>query len=265
MTPFDIIVLSLIQGLTEFLPISSSGHLVLANAILGLKEPGIATEIVLHAGTLLAVVLYYRRDLVKLAAGTVRSFVRGGGGEARDARNLLLALLVGTLPAVVAGLAAGGRLEALYENPRESAIEIVVTGLILISTLLVRRGSRGIGLGTAVVIGIAQAVALLPGISRSGMTIAAALYLGVLPEEAARFSFLLSIPAILGGVVLKIPEVMAEAHAGEAGFLGVGFLLSFLVGYLSIAALLRVVRRGRFGIFGAYCVLAGVAALLLLR
>jgi undecaprenyl-diphosphatase len=265
MTPIDVIVLSLIQGLTEFLPVSSSGHLVLANALLGLREPGIATEIVLHAGTLLAVVLYYRRDLVRIAAGTIRSFADGTNQEARGARNLVVAIVLGTIPAVIVGLAGGAWLEALYENPRESAIEIIITGGILLSTLAVRRGVRGITLGRAIVIGLSQAIALLPGISRSGMTIAAGLYLGVLPEEAARFSFLLAIPAILGGVVLKIPEVLAEAHAGEAKLLALGFVLTFLVGYASIAVLLRIVRRGRFGLLGAYCVAAGALALLVLR
>jgi undecaprenyl-diphosphatase len=265
MTPFDIIVLALIQGLTEFLPISSSGHLVLANALLGLKEAGIATEIVLHAGTLLAVVLYYRRDLSRLITGTMRSL--GGSHESEDcgARNLVIALVVGTVPAVIAGFAGGARLEALYENPRESAIEIMITGGVLLSTLAMNRGSRGITLWRALAIGVCQAIALLPGISRSGMTIAAGLFLGVLPEEAARFSFLLAIPAILGGVVFKIPEVLAETNTGHAGLLAAGFALSFLVGYASIAALLRIVRRGRFGLLGIYCVAAGLAALILLR
>ena len=265
MTPVDIIVLSLIQGLTEFLPVSSSGHLVLANALLGLKQPGVATEIVLHAGTLLAVVLYFKRDLLALAAGTVRSLARRADGEARGARNLVIAIVAGTVPAVIAGFAGGARLEALYENPRESAIEIIITGGILLSTLAIRRGTRGITLGRAIVIGVFQAIALLPGISRSGITIASGLYLGIRPEEAARFSFLLAIPAILGGVVLKIPEVVAEAHAGEGGVLAAGFVISFLVGYASIAALLRIVKRGRFGWFGVYCVTVGAVALLLLR
>ena len=265
MTPLDIIVLALIQGLTEFLPISSSGHLVIANALLGLKEPGIATEIALHAGTLLAVVLYFRRDLARLVTGTIRSFGRDQGSEDRGSRNLVIALAVGTLPAVIAGFAGGSRLESLYENPQESAIEIIITGGVLLSTLATKRGSRGITLWRALAIGVCQAIALLPGISRSGMTIAAGLFLGVLPEEAARFSFLLAIPAILGGVILKIPEVVAEAHMGRAGLLAVGFALSFLVGYASIAALLRIVRRGRFGLLGIYCVAAGLAALWLLR
>lgn len=265
MTPFHIIVLALIQGLTEFLPISSSGHLVLANALLGIKEPGIATEITLHAGTLLAVVLYYRRDLASLFMGTIRSFGRVVGSEEHAARNLVIALVIGTLPAVVAGFAGGARLEALYENPRESAIEVIITGGVLLSTLAARRGDRGITLWRALAIGVCQAISLLPGISRSGMTIASGLFLGVRPEEAARFSFLLSIPAILGGIVLKLPEVIAEVQMGRLGLLAVGFGLSFLVGYASIAALLGVVRRGRFGLFGIYCVGIGIVALLLLR
>lgn len=265
MTPLDIIILALIQGLTEFLPVSSSGHLVIANALLGIKEPGIATEITLHAGTLLAVVLFYRRDLASLFMGTIRSFRRTAGSEEHAARNLAIALVIGTLPAVVAGFAGGAWLESLYENPRESAIEVIITGGVLLSTLAMRRRERGISLWRSLVIGVCQAISLLPGISRSGMTIASGLFLGVRPEEAARFSFLLSIPAIFGGIVLKLPEVVAEAHMGRLGLLAVGFALAFLVGYASIAALLGIVRRGRFGLFGIYCIGVGVAALILLR
>ncbi len=260
------LVLSLIQGLTEFLPISSSGHLVLANALLGIREPGIVTEIVLHLGTLLAVVLYFRRDLIDLVAGLSRSLTsRRHDQRAAHARGFLTALVIGTLPAVVAGLLGGKSLEGLYENPREASIELLITAAILLSTLFVRRGMKEVNVWRAGVIGLFQAVALLPGISRSGSTIAGGLYLGVRPEEAARFSFLLSIPAILGAALLKAPEVLRQAHGVEADLLLLGFAISFAVGYLSIAVLIRIVGRGKFGLFGLYCILVGLAGLFWLR
>ncbi len=261
----DILILGLIQGLTEFLPISSSGHLVLAQRLLHVSEPGIAVEIVLHLGSLLAVLLYFRHDLITLLAGLFH-WLRGRRDEAAHSHALLaLAIVIGTVPAVIAGFAGGEWLEGLYKNPREASIELLVTAGILLSTLFVRRGTRMVDLGRAGWIGICQAVALLPGISRSGTTIAGGLYLGVRPDEAARFSFLLSIPAILGAGILKAPAVVAEIHHAKGSLLLLGFAVSFVVGYLSIAGLMRVVRRGQFGYFGLYCILVGIAGLIFIR
>lgn len=265
MTLPEMIVLAVVQGLTEFLPISSSGHLVLANAILGLAQPGIAVEIVLHLGTLAAVVLYFRRDLAQLARSAAVYLGGGRGERERASIAMVLALAVGTAPSVAAGLLAKSRLESLYENPRQTSIELLVTALILLSTLLVRRGARPVSIGRALVIGFFQALSLLPGVSRSGATISGGLYLRIRPEEAARFSFLLSIPAILGAIVLEAPAVLREAGQGRAGLLLAGCLISFALGYLSIAALLKIVGRGRFGFFGIYCLLVGIAGLALLR
>jgi undecaprenyl-diphosphatase len=262
---FDMLILGLIQGLTEFLPISSSGHLVLAQRLLHVSEPGIAVEIVLHLGSLLAVVLYFRNDLIALLGGWLRWMGGARDDAARSHAMLSLAIAIGTVPAVIAGFAGGSWLEGLYKNPREASIELLVTAAILISTLFVRRGNREVGPWRAGWIGICQAVALLPGISRSGTTIAGGLYLGVRPDEAARFSFLLSIPAILGAGLLKTPAVITEMHHAKASILLLGFAVSFVVGYLSIAALMRVVRRGRFGFFGLYCILVGVAGLIWIR
>lgn len=265
MSVLDILILALIQGITEFLPISSSGHLVIANALLGLEEPGIVTEIVLHLGTLLAVFVYFRGDLLDLLRGMVR-FLRGGRrDEDRTAVRMVLAILLGTIPAVAAGLLLGDFIESLYENPLESSIELLVTGAILLSTLWVRRGRAEIGPGRAIAIGLFQAVSMLPGISRSGTTIAGGLYLGVRPEEAARFSFLLSIPAILGAAILKAPELAASMGEARAGALALGFVLSFLVAWGSISLLMRIVKRGRFGFFGVYCLIVGITGILLFR
>ncbi|MDM7914674.1 MAG: undecaprenyl-diphosphate phosphatase, partial [Candidatus Eisenbacteria bacterium] len=163
------------------------------------------------------------------------------------------------------GVLLGDWLEGMFEDPRDTAIQILITAAILFSTLLVRRGVRRIDSLRSILIGIGQAIAIVPGISRSGTTIATALYLKVEPREAARFSFLLSIPAILGAAVFEAPKMAHEIHTAGAGLLAIGFVVSMVVGWLSIAALLRIVQEGKFGWFGIWCVVVGIAGLLLLR
>ncbi len=261
---FEVLILGAVQGITEFLPVSSSGHLVLSEHLLGMHPPGIALELTLHIGTLLAVVLYYRRDLWQVAYGGTRFLAGQRTGEDRRAWDLLLLLVVGTLPAVIGALLFGDRVEAAFKDPRLVSGCLVVTGLLLLSTLLVGRGQRRPGPLDALVIGLFQAVSLFPGISRSGSTMAAGLFRKLKPEEAARFSFLLSIPAIVGAVVFKAKEVAGGLAGADAGLYFLGFVVSFVLGWASIAVLLRVMRRGRFGLFGAYCVAVGVIGLVLL-
>lgn len=265
MSIIDTLILALIQGLTEFLPVSSSGHLVLANALLGVHEPGIVTEMTLHLGTLLAVVLYYRRDLLTMARSFLPSAPAAGQTGRATGRRLLFLLVVGTVPAVVAGLLLRDRIEALYENPREASYELLVTAGILVATAFVRPGRRPMNAWRSLVVGVWQAAALLPGVSRSGATIAGSLFLGVDRGEAARFSFLLSIPAIAGAALLQVPAAVREVGAGMAPQLIVGFTVSFLIGYATITFLLRIVRGGRFWLFGLYCALIGAVGLLLFR
>lgn len=262
-TFWETLLLGLLQGLTEFLPISSSGHLVLAQALLGVEAPGVALEIVLHAGTLLAVVAYYRRDLVHLAAGVLRFAATGGRDGRRDAHYVLW-LVVGTIPVVVVGLLLKSSVEEVFQSARVAALLLMGTGLLLLSTRFYRRGDRGMGPGPALLAGVFQAVSLLPGVSRSGATISAGLLAGIRPREAARFSFLLSIPAIVGAVVVTLPEVAREASGGAVGAYAAGFAAAAVSGYAAIAVLLRVIGRGHLAPFGLYCLLAGALGLLVL-
>lgn len=257
-----IVALAVIQGLTEFLPISSSGHLVLANRLLGIDEPGLLTEVVLHLGTLAAVILYFRRDLLDLLRGSISSFRDPAALPSREARRLLAALAVGTVPAVLFGLLGAARLEPLYKDPRGTSFALLFTGLVLLTTLAIPGGTARVGPARALGIGIGQALALIPGISRSGMTIAAGLHLRVERREAARFSFLLSIPAILGAAVLEIAGAVGRADAPQVALLALGLAISFAVGYGAIALLLRIVTGGGFGWFGIYCLLAGLGGVL---
>jgi undecaprenyl-diphosphatase len=239
------IILGIVQGLTEFLPISSSGHLVLVPRMLGWDEPELGLTVMLHLGTLVALLIYFRNEIIGLIVG-----VLGGGPDPAAARRITRFLIVGTIPAVIAGLALGGFFEKTFHRPYESSIELAITGLILIATE--RFGERAVRHDLddrrAFGIGAAQALAILPGLSRSGSTIGAGLLAGLTREEATRFSFLLSIPAIAGAAVLDAAEgELVVTGASIAGTLAAG-----IVGFLSIHYLLRFVRTHSLTVFCWY-------------
>ena len=239
------IILGLVQGLTEFLPISSSGHLVLVPKMLGWEEPALGLTVMLHMGTLVALLIYFRNDILGLIRGAL-----GQGPDPGASRRVIRFLIVGTIPAVVAGLALGGFFEDTFHRPYESSIELVFTALILIATE--RFGDRAarheLDDKRAFGIGAAQALAILPGLSRSGSTIGAGLLAGLTREEATRFSFLLSIPAIAGAGVLDV----AEGELVVTGASIAGTVVSGVVGFLSIHYLLRFVRTHSLTVFCWY-------------
>jgi undecaprenyl-diphosphatase len=241
----------LIQGLTEFLPVSSSGHLILVPAVFGFEEPTLAVSVMLHLGTLLAVVTYYRRDLLRLLH--LRSDP--------EARRILMLLAVGTIPAALVGLTLAGPIDTVLSEPWMVAVQLMISGVILLFALLVARGARRLAEGRwsdGVVVGLAQALALVPGISRSGITITAGMAQGFERAEAARYSFLLSIPAIAGAGLLEGLDL--ARYGGFSWDLLVGMAVAAVVGYLAIAVLLRVLTRVGLLPFAAYCLVAGAAA-----
>ena len=239
------IVEGLIQGLTEFLPVSSSGHLVIVPAMLGWEEPPLGLTVMLHLGTLVALLVYFRADLIGLLLGLL-----GKGEDPAGTRRIIRFLIVGTIPAVVAGLALGGFFEDAFQRPYESCIELVITGFLLIG--MEKYGERArrqpLDDGRAAVIGAAQALAILPGISRSGATIGAGLLAGLTREEATRFSFLLSIPAIVGALVLDL----AKGNLVVTGASIAGTVVSGVSGYVAIAYLIRFVRTHSLTVFAWY-------------
>jgi len=244
---FDAILWGLIQGLTEFLPISSSGHLVLVPALLGRPAPDLATSALLHLGTLAAVLVYFRREVA-----TMVRFDRPG-------RRLLTLLVIGTIPAAVLGLALESPVDALTHHPKIVASMLVVTGVVLLATRFIRLGSRTVddlGPKDAILVGLAQSVALVPGISRSGMTISASLTRAMDRVEAARWAFLLGIPAIAGAGALEMLKLIREG-AGISAATVVGMIVAGLSGYAAIAFLIRLLGRHGLAPFGVYCVVAG--------
>ncbi|MDA2978798.1 MAG: undecaprenyl-diphosphate phosphatase [Actinomycetota bacterium] len=246
----DAIFWGLIQGLTEFLPISSSGHLVLIPAMLDREGPDLATTAMLHLGTLAAVIVYYRSDIAEMARFD------------RPARRLLTLIAIGTLPAVVLGLVFKDKIEELVADPSTVAIMLIVTGVILLATGLLRVGDmrvRDIGPLDSLFVGFSQALALIPGISRSGMTMSTGLARGMGKVEAARFAFLLSIPVIAGAGLLEIVDF---AGSGESidNAVWVGVVAAGVSGYFAISILIRLLARIGLAPFGVYCIAAGTLA-----
>ncbi|MGA9348693.1 MAG: undecaprenyl-diphosphatase UppP [Anaerolineae bacterium] len=257
------LVLGILQGATEFVPISSSGHLVLVPWLLDWAEPGLVFDTVVHWGTLVAILVVFWRDLVALARAWARSLVERNLGQT-EARLAWL-IIVGTLPAALIGFLWEDFFESLFKSPGRVAALLLVTGAILAASE--RLGKRQRSLGDlnwldSVLIGLAQGLAIAPGISRSGATIAMGLLRGVKREAAARYSFLLATPIIFGaGLLQLIGLFQAGAVGAQLLPLVIGFLAAAISGYLCIKCLLAYLQRGRLYVFAIYCWLAGIASL----
>lgn len=254
------LLLGLIQGVAEFLPISSSGHLVLAERLLGLSPPGLVCEAALHLGTLAAVLVVFRRDLLDLLGAF-------GPRGSIDRRKEIGFLVVGTVPVVVLGLALRETAAAWFRLPWVVGAGWLATAAMLVAADRVARRARAAAPSAAgaLCIGAAQAVALVPGVSRSGFSIGAGMLVGLRPERAARFSFLLSIPAVAGAAGLSLWDGL-QAGAAESGDLGgilAGAAVAFAVGIAALRGLLALVARKRLWLFAAYCAALGATFLTL--
>lgn len=250
MSPLQDVLLGVLQGFGEFLPISSSAHLILVPWLLGWPEHSLAVDVALHVGTLLAVVVAFGGDWIRLFKGAFAGATRGNPFDNADGRLLGL-LALATLPGGIAGLLFEKKAEHAFREPVLIAIALATLGMVLL--LADRRVMGGdlasLNLGHALVIGIAQAFAIIPGVSRSGVTISAALLLGYSREESARFSFLLSTPIILGAAALKVPHLL---HSGEGYGILLGVLASAVVGFVAIRFLLAYVRTRTYLPFVLY-------------
>jgi len=255
LNPIVAVFLGALQGATEFLPISSSGHLVIVPALTGLKPPPIAFDVLLHAGTLVAVVAYFRRDLLSLLVQSLRDLRERSLGPGS---KLLAVLTLASVPAALAGLLFDELFEKMFASPPAAGAFLLVTaGLLFLADAAGKReGSmERLGWCGALTVGVAQAFAIAPGISRSGSTISAGMFLGLKREEAARFSFLLSIPIVAGTTLLHVRQFTAEGVGLPAAV--AGFLAAALVGYACIAFLLRYLSSHGLRPFAVYCLLAG--------
>jgi len=267
MTILYAILLGLLQGATEFLPISSSGHLILAETFLGVHEASLAFDVALHLGTLVSVLIYFRNDFIQMAKALLDW--RARDSEALLLRGLAVQLVVGTVPAVAAALLFGDYIEATLRHPAVVAVTLAGVGLLLLLGEKMgahRRGFHSITWWDALLVGCAQALAIVPGVSRSGITMTAGLFRGLNREAVARFSFLLSAPIICGAGVYKIPDILRQGlEGGQTAFYLAGFLAAAVSGYLFIAFLLRFIRTRTFDVFAYYrFALAGLVVLSLM-
>ena len=263
---FQSILLGFVQGATEFLHISSSAHLVFAQHLLGVTLTGavlLAFDICLHFGTLVALILFYRRELWAMILSLVGRSAEASEMSVSEARHFTLMIIIGTIPAVIIGLGFKDFFDSLADDFFCAAYTLVITGFLLWFTHNVKRerfNTNAMQWWHALLIGFAQAVAILPGISRSGATIAAALYLGMNRKDSANYSFLLAIPAIAGAVILSIGDLQFLTQSDLLA-VAAGTIVSWLVGWMSIKWMLEIVRRGKLTWFAVYCVVVGFAAM----
>jgi len=259
------IVLGIVQGLTEFLPISSTAHLVLTEAILNIKLESIRFEVFVHLGTFFSVVIVFRKEIWKLAK-SLRGLFRTVDSESEEYLKLLGLLLVGSVPAALIGVLLDEYVEKAFSSSVFVSLMLILTGIFLWSTKFSRVQKNRLSFVDAVVVGLAQSLALVPGISRSGFTIGTALLRGVDRGKSAEFSFLLSLPAILGASALKLKETLeGDPTSHEIIVYLMGALVAFLCGYIAIKFLLDVLRKGKFQNFAYYCLGIGILSLIFLR
>ncbi|MFQ5900547.1 MAG: undecaprenyl-diphosphate phosphatase [Thermodesulfobacteriota bacterium] len=263
MTPFDAIFLGLLQGVTEFLPVSSSGHLVIAQHLMkGFKQPGVLFDVMLHVGTLGAVLIYFRRDIYSIAG----SFFHKASSRDKKSRRLALLIIIGTFPTALIALSFKDIFEQLFTSVSIAGVMLIITGCLLFATEWIKDPARKEGDLTiidAVIIGIAQGIAIIPGISRSGSTIATGIFRKIDSVVAARFSFLLSIPAVLGAIFLEAKK-FNQLATQDIGVYILGMLTAGLSGLLAITFLMKIIAKGRLKFFSYYCFALGGIVLLFL-
>jgi undecaprenyl-diphosphatase len=265
----EALILGVVQGLTEFLPVSSSGHLVLVPEFFNLSQPTLGFDILVHVATLVAVVGYFARDVVKMVLSVVAPS-RLHREDVKLYRRILLWLIIGSIPAAIAGALFSGFFEGLFDSTLAVGIFLVVTSLLLAGAdfALGRLTREPVKLDAmrvqdAFIIGCFEALAIAPGLSRSGATISAGIFLGFDRPSSARFSFLLSIPAILGAFVFELKDVGGAFAGGSAGAYVVGMLAAAVSGFAAIYLLLRYVREHRLRAFAIYAAVIGVVVIVL--
>lgn len=254
MTITQAIISGAIQGITEFFPVSSSGHLVILHTIFGIKEPMLAFDIFLHLGTVLSVLIFFHKDIIHILQ--------------RD-RRLLKLLIIASIPTFLIGVLLKDKAETLFAMPIIVGYSLFATGIFLLLASLaaiynkIARRSKPLGTIGSAIIGAAQGISVLPGISRSGATIGTALILGLNEAEALKFSFLLSIPAILGANMLKARQICGNLISVDTLVFMAGGVVAAATGIIAIKFMFGILRKNLFFLFGIYCMLIGAAVVVL--
>ncbi|MDO8536497.1 MAG: undecaprenyl-diphosphate phosphatase [Candidatus Omnitrophota bacterium] len=256
MTIVQAVILGIVQGITEFFPVSSSGHLVLIQSAFGIKESMVAFDVFLHLGTMLSVVIFFYKDILNLFR--------------KDSKALKF-LIIATVPTFVIAFLMKKAAESYFSSPRFVGLFLIITGIFLmISSLFaiywkMMKKNRPLGAANALTVGVAQGISVLPGISRSGSTIGAALILGINEADAIKFSFLLSLPVILGANLLKAHEICGTLISAEMPAFIIGTVAAAATGILAIKLLFGILKNNLFFLFGIYCISIGAAAVILFR
>ena len=249
---FESFILGALQGIAEFLPISSSGHLLIAQEIMNVNYQGNVLEVATHLGTLLSIIVVFRNEIISLITGL----------KNKKNQYYVICLIIGTIPAAAFGLFAKIFMLDLIENIFVVSVSLLITGLLLLMTKKIKIRFFPISLKIAILIGISQAIAIFPGISRSGITIATALYLGLCKEEATKFSFFLAIPVILGaGILTFLDQKSLILIYNQPSFFALASISSFVTGLIFLSFLLNVIRKGNFHLFSYYCFFASAISL----
>jgi len=247
-------LLGIVQGLTELFPVSSSAHLVILRSFFpDFQQPGIAFDVVVHLGTLFAVVVYFRQEIWNIAQSILPQNIKTGTFSA--SRKMLLLIIIGTIPAAFFGFLFQKDIHVVFESARAAALFLIVTGLLLFFSDKIKnahRSEKDMGIADSILIGLAQSIALLPGISRSGATITMGIFRGLERAAAARFSFLLSLPAICGAAILESPYILQISSAEVPAYL-VGFICAALAGLASLKLFFLIIREARLKYFAYYC------------
>ena len=262
------IIIGLVQGLTEFLPVSSSAHLIFAQQALGVADVGLAFDVLLHVGTLVAVLVYFYDDILNMIKGFFLSLIDLKEGKfiseiKKDPyKKLAWLTILATIPVGVVGVLFNDIVEEMFTGLTIPAFLLLITGCLLYTSQRMNSGRidvKNMTLKEALIMGCGQAIAVLPGLSRSGTTIAAGLFAGLDKEFAAKFSFILSIPAILGAAVFQLKDL--SGGNVEIGACIAGFVVAVISGYFAISVLLKIVREKSLDIFAYYCWIVGIVVL----
>lgn len=260
MTWLEALILGLLQGLTEFLPVSSSGHLELGSALFGLEgEENLTFSIIVHGATFLSILVVFRKDIANLIINLFRF-------QWNDETKFILLLLVSAIPVGIVGVFFKDKVEVLFDgNIMLVGFMLLVTASLLFLTKFAPPQKGEVGLKSALIIGLAQTLAVMPGISRSGATISTALYLGIDREKATRFSFLMVLIPIFGASFLEVLDLAKETSAAQIGTLPlvVGAIAAFAAGLFACKAMINIVKRGKIIYFSIYCLIVGLGAIII--
>lgn len=257
------IILGIIQGLTEFLPVSSSGHLVIGSRLLNFQEQGVVFDVSVHLGTLLSVCIVFRAEIWAMCRAPFQLLKGEQDNQIKKFFLWDIYVVIATLPAVIVGLFFKDRIELLFSSTLVVYIMLIVTGILMIFARFLPQRDESMNWYRSIIVGCAQACAILPGLSRSGSTIFAGMAVGMAREEIAKFSFIMSIPAILGAAVLQFGDLIKTPPASDLVLgLFAGAVAASIAGYLAIKLLLDVIRKNRLQWFGYYCILFAIVGLI---